>query len=105
MDRYKLQQHRIINLNNTGMQTVLKCSKVIAETGKDQIGKIEFADRGKLMTCGIITAAGCSIPPVMIFPRVSYKDHFISAAPPGSILTAEIFPLGPVLSILKIMIN
>ena len=32
-----------------------------------------------------MSAAGNSVPPMMIFPQVNYKDHFIRGAPPGTI--------------------
>lgn len=31
-----------------------------------------------------ISASGNVVPPMFIFPRVNYRDHFIRGAPPGS---------------------
>ena len=58
------------------------------------------AERGESITfCGIINAIGNTIPPVLLIPRVRYKDSFANGAPTGSLviasrsgyMTAEIF--------------
>jgi len=63
--------------------------QVVTEKGKKQVGAITSAERGELVTivCAI-NAAGNAAPPMFIFPRVRYKDHFITGAPPGSIGTS-----------------
>lgn len=41
-------------------------------------------EQGSLITiCTAINAAGTSIPPLMIFPCVNYKNHFVYGVPPG----------------------
>ncbi|KAL7384507.1 hypothetical protein ABVT39_003567, partial [Epinephelus coioides] len=35
-----------------------------------------------------VNAVGSAAPPMFIFPRVRYKDHFITGGPPGSIGTS-----------------
>ena len=35
-----------------------------------------------------VSASGNVIPPLCIFPRVNYKDHFIRGSPPGSLCHA-----------------
>lgn len=51
------------------------------------MGAITSAERGELVTvvCAV-NATGNAVPPMFIFPRVRYKDHFIT--PPGSIGTS-----------------
>lgn len=102
MDRHHFKPHRIYNIDETGLTTVLQTPKVIAQSGKKQVGQIVSAERGELVTlCGIINAAGCSIPPALVFPRVRFKDQFLMGAPTGSLglatrsgwMTAELFPL------------
>lgn len=39
--------------------------------------------------CLAVSAVGNAIPPMFIFPRVNYKDHFIRGGPPGCIGTAN----------------
>ena len=67
-----------------------------------QVGKITSGKRGALVTflC-TINAAGNSIPPFMIFPRVFFKERMLHGAPPGTVgaahqsgwMTAENFVL------------
>lgn len=100
MRQYNFTPDRIINLDETGISTVLSTPKVIAGRKQRQVGQIVSAERGELVTfCGIITATGSSLPPVYVFPRVHYKDHFLNGAPNGSLglanrsgwMTSELF--------------
>uniref|UniRef100_A0A1B0D8L0 DDE-1 domain-containing protein n=1 Tax=Phlebotomus papatasi TaxID=29031 RepID=A0A1B0D8L0_PHLPP len=51
---------------------------------------ITSSERGTLITVALaVNAAGNSIPPFFIFPRVKYHEHFINGAPPGSIGAAN----------------
>ncbi|KAG5892454.1 hypothetical protein JTB14_009862 [Gonioctena quinquepunctata] len=77
---------RILNFDEIGRTTVLNTPKVLSEKKQRQAGQLVSAERGKLvMFCGIITATGNSVPPIYIFPRVHYKDHFQKGAPEGSL--------------------
>lgn len=97
--KFKFRPEKIFNLDETGIPTVLQAPKVIAPTGKKQVGQIVSAERGTLVTfCGIVSAAGVSLPPVYIFPRKKVKE-FMFGAPIGSIglgspngwITSELF--------------
>ncbi|KAF2902378.1 hypothetical protein ILUMI_03806 [Ignelater luminosus] len=51
-----------------------------------QVGQVTSTERGTLITtCGTINALGNSIPPVLISPRVHYKDFIIKGAPHGTL--------------------
>ena len=77
---------RIWNVDETGCTTVQKPRKIIAATGAKQAGAIVSAERGQLVTlCCDISATGNMIPPMMIFPRNHFKEHFIKGSPTGSI--------------------
>lgn len=77
---------RIFNLDETGTVTVQKQQKVFAEKGIRQVSKATSAERGTLVTtCCIVGAFGIAIPPVMIFPRVHFKDFMINGAPQGTL--------------------
>ena len=91
----------IFNLDETGITTVRNIPKVIAARGLKQVGQITAAERGTLVTvCCCVNAVGKSLPPVMIFPRVHYKDHMITVAPPITLglatqsgwMNGELFP-------------
>ncbi|XP_054286972.1 uncharacterized protein LOC129002892 [Macrosteles quadrilineatus] len=82
----KFKPDNIINVDETGLTTVLESPKVVAPTGVKQIGQTVSAERGELVTvCGIVTAAGNAIPPVYIYPRVNMKSSFLIGAPNGSV--------------------
>ena len=49
------------------------------------MGAITSAERGQLVTiCVAVSATGNTVPPMFIFPRKNFKDHFIRDGPPGS---------------------
>ena len=50
MDKYKFPQQRILNCDETGITTVQgKPSKVLAKTGRRQVGGLVSAERGQLV--------------------------------------------------------
>ncbi|KAB0804105.1 hypothetical protein PPYR_01075 [Photinus pyralis] len=84
INKYHFRPERILNLDETGITTVLQAPKVIATKGKKQVGQIVSAERGQLVTfVGIISTIGNTVPPAFIFPRVHYKDHFVAGGPIG----------------------
>ncbi|KAG5881881.1 hypothetical protein JTB14_008694 [Gonioctena quinquepunctata] len=84
--RQNFTPDRILNFDETGITTVLNTLKVLAEKKQRQVGQLVSAERDELATfCGIITATGNSVPPIYIFPRFHYKDHFLKGAPEGSL--------------------
>lgn len=57
------------------MSTVQNSGKVIAATGKKQVGATSSQERGELKTiCYAINASGNQLPPFYIFPQVLMKD-------------------------------
>jgi hypothetical protein len=84
--KYHYELDDIINLDESGLTTVMDSPKVIAPRGAHQIGQIVSAERGDLVTyVGIISAAGRVIPPAFVFPRVNFKNHFLADAPIASL--------------------
>ncbi|KAF2895382.1 hypothetical protein ILUMI_10794 [Ignelater luminosus] len=70
--------------------TVQSSIKVLATTGQKEVGQVTSTERGTLITmCGTINALGNSIPSVLIFPRVHYKDFVIKGAPHGTLGAAS----------------
>lgn len=77
---------RVFNLDETNTMTVQKNAKVLAAKGQRQVSKVTSAERGTLTTtCYIVSALGNALPPVMIFPRVHFKQHMIADAPAGTL--------------------
>lgn len=102
LQRHNFAPDRIFNFDESGVSTVLDTPKVLAPRSQKQVGQIVSAERGELVTFGgIISASGNTIPPLFIFPRVNYRDHFLEGAPEGSIgaatksgwINSEIFVL------------
>ena len=76
---------RIFNLDETGVTTVQKLSKILASKGKKQVGMIASVGRGSLVTvCNVVSASGQALPPAFIFPRVHFKDNMLKNGPVGS---------------------
>ncbi|CAB3224738.1 unnamed protein product [Arctia plantaginis] len=77
---------RVLNLDETNTMTVQKCAKVLAAKGQRQVSKVTSAERGTLTTtCYIVSALGNALPPVILFPRVHFKQHMIADAPTGTL--------------------
>ncbi|VEN35500.1 unnamed protein product [Callosobruchus maculatus] len=77
---------RVFNLDETNTMTVQKSSKVLAVRGQKQVSKVTSGEKGTLVTtCYVVNALGNALPPVMIFPRVHFKQHMISGAPTGTL--------------------
>ena len=80
--KHKYPPNRIYNLDETGVTTVQKTPKVVAEKGSKQVGRITSAERGTLVTVvGYINAAGQSIAPFFVFPLVNWLQSFSMARP------------------------
>lgn len=101
LDDHPFTPDRIYNCDETGVSVVPKSrSKVIAATGKKQVGALTSAERGTTITIEVcFNAAGTYVPPMFIYPRKRLKQELLNGAPPNSWaecsdsgwITAEIF--------------
>lgn len=90
LQKYKFEAQHVYNIDETGITTVQAPNKIVAAKGKKQIGAITSAERGNLVTmCFSVNAVGNSVPPMFIFPRVNYHEHFVRGGPTGCIGTAN----------------
>lgn len=86
MSRYKFSPANIYNLDETGNSSVHAPPKIIALKGVKQLGSMTSGERGINVTMiAAVNAIGNHVPPMLIFPRVFFKDHMLHGAPPGSI--------------------
>ena len=86
LERHAYQPHSICNLDETGITTVQKSPRIVAEKGAKQIGQVTSHERGVLVTmCCCANAVGQALPPAYIFPRVHFKQHMLHDAPNGSL--------------------
>ena len=82
MDKFKFSPSDIYNLDETGCTTVQRPLSVITQRGKKQVGAITSAERGELVTVVYtVSAIGTVVPPLFIFPRVNFKEHFTRGGP------------------------
>lgn len=88
--KYKFDSNSVWNMDETGVTTVQKPTKIIAKKGKKQVGRATSGERGITVTIIFaVNAIGNSLPPMLIFPRVNFKSHFISNGPIGCIGTSH----------------
>ena len=67
--KHKFEANVVYNLDESGITTVQRVPKVIAEKGTKQVGHITAQERGTLVTvCCCANAAGQALPQAMIFP-------------------------------------
>jgi hypothetical protein len=86
MDRYKFEPKDIWNMDETGVTTVQKPSKILAQKGIKQVGAVTSAERGRLVTVAVaINAQGGHISPFFVFPLKRYQDHMIREGPVGCV--------------------
>ena len=90
LGKHLFQCSDIYNLDETGVTTVQRPAKILAPTGVKQVGGVTSGERGTLVTmCLAVSASGNMVPPMFVFPRVHFKDHFIRDGPPGCVGTAH----------------
>ncbi|XP_022818636.1 uncharacterized protein LOC111351098 [Spodoptera litura] len=88
LQRYNISPSRIWNVDETGVTTVQKPKKVVAQRGSKQVGAVTSAERGTLVTIAAAANAIGNFIPCMnkpIFPRIRYSDLFIQNGPPGCV--------------------
>jgi len=86
LDRHHFEACDIWNMDETGVTTVQKPSKVVAPKGVKQVGAVTSGERGVLVTVVVaVNGIGNSIPPMFIFPRKNYRDHFVRDGPLGCV--------------------
>lgn len=90
MKKHNFPPDSVYNVDETGVSTVHQPRKVLAPKKIRQLGKLTSGERGTNNTMiACINAVGNTIPPLIIFPRVYFKDHMLKGAPPGSIGAAN----------------
>jgi len=78
----------IFNADESGYTIVQKPHKVLAKTGKKNVGQVTSGERGKtITTVCCMSGAGQFVPPLFIFPRKNMSQRLMDNAPPGSIGT------------------
>jgi hypothetical protein len=69
-------------MDETGTKMVQIPDRVIARRGCRYIGTLMSAEPGKLATSALdVSAAGNTVAPCSVFPRVKFRAHFLNGAP------------------------
>lgn len=90
LESENLTPHRIYNADESGLSTVQKPQKILATTGRKQVGVITSAERGTNTTVVCcVNAVGTYVPPMLIFPRKYMKHELVDEAPPGTLGVAQ----------------
>nr|CAI5833928.1 unnamed protein product [Callosobruchus analis] len=90
MDHDHFEPQDIYNVDETGVTTVQKPGRAVARRGTRQVGALTFGERGTLVTLAFAAnALGNPIPPMFVFPRTRYQEHFIRDGPVGSVGTGN----------------
>jgi hypothetical protein len=86
LEKYNFSATEIINADETGITTVQKPSKVLAQKGAKQVGFITSAERGKTVTavCSF-SAAGHYVPVMLIYPRKRMNPQLQRNGPAGAL--------------------
>lgn len=86
MMQHKFPPHRIFNVDETGINSVHRPNKILAEKGLKQVGAATSWERGKNITiCCCVSATGQYIPPMIIYPRQRMQASLERGGPNGSI--------------------
>jgi hypothetical protein len=77
--------HRIYNVDETGLSTVHVPPQIFTPRGIKQLGSMTSGERGQNITMiSAINVVGNHLPPMLIFPRVHFKNFMLKGAPDGS---------------------
>jgi hypothetical protein len=80
--RLRLGSGDIWNMDETGIKTVQLYDRVIARRGCKYIETLMSAEPGKLATSALdVSAAGNTVPPCSIFPRVKFRANSLNGVP------------------------
>jgi len=78
--------YNIWNVDETWLSAVQKPWGKVAPKGSKQVGSLTSAELSQHVTlCCAVSAAGNKVPPLFVFPRVKYNDHFVRDGPQGDI--------------------
>lgn len=90
IDKEKFTASQIYNVDETGLSTVHKPAKILAQKGKHQVGAVTSGERGTNTTCiCCMNAAGEFVPPMLIFKRKRMTDDLKRGGPPNTLYSCS----------------
>ena len=86
MEANSFTPDRIFNVDETGITTVHRPPKILAERGQKQVGIVTSGERGILTTavCAF-SSSGVYVPPMFIYRRQRMNDQLSRNGPPGAL--------------------
>jgi hypothetical protein len=76
---------KVWNVDETGVSTVQRPTKILATKGARQVSKMTSGERGQTVTVMCcMNAGGIYIPPMFICPRKRMVESLLNGAPPAS---------------------
>ena len=89
VERHNFLPARIFNLDESGLSTVMKPTKVVCERGRPVASQVA-RERGSHMTfVGIVNAAGHGFPPVFIVARKKMNPEFLRGTTAGTTILLQ----------------
>jgi len=84
LGKHKVSQ--IFNVDESGITTVQKPGKVLAEVGCKQVGRMVSQEKGATTTvvCAM-SPSGVYVPPMMLFKRKNMNKNLMKGATPGAV--------------------
>ncbi|KAK2577099.1 hypothetical protein KPH14_006266 [Odynerus spinipes] len=90
LDEGKFSAQQIYNVDETGLSTVHKPSKILALKSKHQVGAVTSGERGMDTTCiCCMNAADEFIPPMLIYKRKRMTDDVRRGGPPNTVYSCS----------------
>jgi len=90
VSRHGFTANKISKLDDTGNSAAPVSPKIICAEGIKQVGSVTSGERGINVTMIVaVNAVGNFVPPMLIFPRVHFKNHMLTGAPTASIAGAH----------------
>ena len=80
----------VFNCDETGITVVHSQGRVVTEMGREKVWSVTSGEMGKthmVVTC--VSAAGLSIPPMIIYPRVHLSEGLKAGAYPGTLFACS----------------
>lgn len=90
IDEGKFTADQIYNVDQTGLSTVHKPSKILAQKGNHQVGAVTSGEPGTNTTCiCCMNAAGKFVPPMLIYKRKRMTDDLKRGGPPNALFSCS----------------
>jgi hypothetical protein len=74
------EPHNVYNADETVVHIIQAPNKINAAKEKEPVRSITSSERG-MIVCVAVNATGNCVPPMFVFPRKNFHDHFLRGGP------------------------